>query len=234
MTTSRAPADTQLQLRISREFQCLKDALFQGGITDETLDLLISSAHQDNLRKDSGIDAINPWNQDFPDQMNGAPASSHFNITTPFQGMPWRSNAQAPTFNLAPGSGPFRNGSSQPGQGHLRVPNLQRQVSYGISSVPEDTAFADDADFDESHCFQSDFPGVPTTSEKRTLYFNGLSDRTSYRDLLSVVKGGKILSVNMRNERAATVTFLDGAADFLIWAKRNDIYLHAKRVSSIF
>ena len=72
--------------------------------------------------------------------------------------------------------------------------------------------------------------GAHTSHERRTLYFAGLSDRTTYKDLLSVIKGGKLLSVNMRGERSATVTFLDGAADFLAWAKRNDIYLSSKRV----
>ncbi len=64
------------------------------------------------------------------------------------------------------------------------------------------------------------------------MYFSGLSERTTYRDLLSVIKGGKILSVNLRPERTATVTFLEGAAEFLAWAKRNDIYLHTKRVGT--
>lgn len=47
---------------------------------------------------------------------------------------------------------------------------------------------------------------------------------------MSVIKGGKLLSVNMRSERSATVSFLGSAADFLTWTKRNDIYLHTKRV----
>jgi len=63
----------------------------------------------------------------------------------------------------------------------------------------------------------------------RTLYFAGLAERTTMRDLLNVIKGGKILSINMRNS-GATVTFFDGAAEFLHWTKRNDIYLHGRRV----
>lgn len=64
----------------------------------------------------------------------------------------------------------------------------------------------------------------------RTLYFCGFPARTTYQDLLSVVKGGKLLSINIRSERSATVTFLDAAQDYLTWTKRNDIYLNGKRV----
>lgn len=64
----------------------------------------------------------------------------------------------------------------------------------------------------------------------RTLYFVGFNGRTSYRDLLSVIKGGKILSVNIRSEKSATVSFLDAAAHYLNWTKRNDVYLNGKRV----
>lgn len=65
----------------------------------------------------------------------------------------------------------------------------------------------------------------------RTLYFCGFHPRTTYRDLLSVIKGGKILSINLPSGRSATVTFHDGAGEYLAWVKRNDIYLHSKRVS---
>ncbi|KAF2210220.1 hypothetical protein CERZMDRAFT_21401, partial [Cercospora zeae-maydis SCOH1-5] len=64
----------------------------------------------------------------------------------------------------------------------------------------------------------------------RTLYFTGFNSRTTYRDLLSVIKGGKLLTVTLRSEKSATVTFLDAAADYLAWVKRNDVYLHGKRV----
>ena len=98
--------------------------------------------------------------------------------------------------------------------------------------MPDDPTWdEDDDDFvDDANQTNTEFNGLSGTNERRTLYLSGFSDRTTYRDLLSVIKGGKVLSVNMRSERSATVTFLDGAAEFLAWAKRNDIYLHAKRV----
>ena len=101
-----------------------------------------------------------------------------------------------------------------------------------MSSVTDDAGLYDDNEFadDETHG-NTTFMGAPSGTERRTLYLSGFSERTTYHDLLSVIKGGKLLSVNIRPERSASVTFLQGAAEFLTWTKRNDIYLHTKRVS---
>ena len=155
--------------------------------------------------------------------------------------MPWRQNGTAATFNLAPGSGAFRNSSLQFQQqaqagAALRVPSFQRQVSYGAppSSVPDEGAFDEDDSLMEDGAHRlANGPASHLSEERRTLYLNGFSDSTTYKDLLSVIRGGKLLSVNLRSERSATVTFLDGAEAFLVWAKRHDIYLHSKRVSVV-
>ncbi|KAK3703801.1 hypothetical protein LTR37_014247 [Vermiconidia calcicola] len=221
-------------LKNSREHQLLKNALFQGGITEETLELLMSGANSNGQRKDSGISskATNGWNTDVTSAMASGPRSSlQPSLPLTHRDMPWRTGAPPATFNLAPGSAPYSNASMQPQQSHLRVPHLQRQVSYGMSSLPDDVAFDDDESVaEESHYANPDLSGATSNAERRTLYFSGFSDRTTYRDLLSVIKGGKLLSVNLRPERSATVAFLDGAAEFLAWAKRNDIYLNSKRI----
>lgn len=95
-----------------------------------------------------------------------------------------------------------------------------------MPSLADDDCFEDD-DM-ESQLMNTDM-GAINSPKRRTLYFTGLSDRTTYRDLLSVIKGGKLVSVGM-GERTATVSFVEGAAEFLAWAKRNDIYLQTKRV----
>ncbi|KAM0719274.1 hypothetical protein Q7P37_005179 [Cladosporium fusiforme] len=75
----------------------------------------------------------------------------------------------------------------------------------------------------------SNVNGLSNQASLRTLYFSGLSNRTTYKDLFSVLKGGKIASVVLRHE-SAVVCFVDGAANFLAWSKRNDVYLQGKRV----
>jgi len=149
--------------------------------------------------------------------------------------MPWRQTGNPATFNLAPGAGGFHNGNNMQSRGNqLGVPPLQRHVSYGMnSSIYDENDFDDDESYaDET--YHGNSTALQGKNERRTLYLSGFSDRTTYRDLLSVIKGGKLLSITMRSERSATVTFLEGAAEFLTWAKRNDIYLLAKRVTLTF
>lgn len=39
------------------------------------------------------------------------------------------------------------------------------------------------------------------------------------------------MDIFLRHDRSATISFVEGASEFLAYAKRNDIYLHMKRVS---
>jgi hypothetical protein len=96
------------------------------------------------------------------------------------------------------------------------------------------SAGLDEVAFDDDTSLAADMHPLANynNGDRRTIFFSGLSERTTYRDLLSVIKGGRLLSVNIRPERTATVSFLEGAADFLAWVKKNDIYLQSKRVSS--
>ncbi len=69
--------------------------------------------------------------------------------------------------------------------------------------------------------------------DRRTLVFKGLLDRTTHKDIVDVVSGGALLDIFLRpRERMASVSFVEGVAaqDFLTYAKRNDIYIHGKRV----
>lgn len=181
---------------------------------------------------------MNAWADDFDDQpptylQPGPPPLHHYES---YSSMPWKSGVSTPSFNLAPGNGVFHNEARSPMPPTMHrtfnnVPASQRIVSYGEppSSVVEDTCL------DEADSFFDDGQDMEETAAKtgqvlRTLYFTGFNSRTTYRDLCSVIKGGKLLSISMRSEKSATVTFLDAAADYLAWVRRNDIYLNGKRV----
>ncbi|KAK3679170.1 hypothetical protein LTR78_000731 [Recurvomyces mirabilis] len=219
-------------LRTSREFEALKSALFQGGITPETLQLLISNSANGEHRKDSGVPA-DSWADDYDHAYAGGQQQG---IPGHYHDVSWRqAHDSTPGFNLAPGTGPYGNGNGPQyhQQGNLKVPAFSRQIDFGAppSSVPDDAAFDDNASLpDEATQLQNDYDTVQPTQERRTLYFAGLSERTTYKELLSVVKGGKLLSVNLGPNRSGTVTYSNGASDFLAWAKRNDVYIHNKRV----
>jgi hypothetical protein len=118
-----------------------------------------------------------------------------------------------PTSNhMAIGSGPPHAGS-------------QRGVSYGqpVSSICTSTKEDDD---DHEHTQR-----VPV-HDQRTVLITSLPERTTHKDLVGIVRGGRLLDIFLRNDRTATVSFVEGAADFLAYVKRNDIYLNTKRVST--
>ncbi|KAG9199468.1 hypothetical protein G6514_008431 [Epicoccum nigrum] len=68
------------------------------------------------------------------------------------------------------------------------------------------------------------------TYDQRTVLVTNLTERTTHKDIAGVIRGGRLLDIFLRSDRSATVSFIEGAAEFLEYVKRNDIYLHAKRL----
>ena len=67
--------------------------------------------------------------------------------------------------------------------------------------------------------------------DQRTVLISNLPERSTHKDLTGIIRGGRLLDIFLRSDRTATVSFVEGAADFLAYAKRTDVYLHMKRVS---
>lgn len=84
---------------------------------------------------------------------------------------------------------------------------------------------------DDSYDATHDQP-APTTAQ-RTITVKNLHERTTYKDLANIVCGGRILNMLLRDDKSATLSFVEGAADFMAYVKRTDIYLHTKRVSAV-
>ena len=69
--------------------------------------------------------------------------------------------------------------------------------------------------------------------EQRTIIAKNLSDRVTHQDLIDIVRGGVLLDLFLRaGERTASISFVEGSAaqNFMNYVKRNDVYLHGKRV----
>ena len=125
---------------------------------------------------------------------------------------------------------PSRNTS---GNGTMRdQPGLRNhRPSFG----QDDTSFPSDPDRDDQ-CLPGPKNGKQqyARAEQRTLVLKNLSDRITHKDIVDVVRGGAVLDIYLRtNERTASVSFVEGATaqNFMNHAKRNDIYIHGKRVS---
>ncbi|MCJ1270940.1 hypothetical protein MMC22_010839 [Lobaria immixta] len=102
------------------------------------------------------------------------------------------------------------------------------------SSVQDDSSFPSDLEKEEQSS-----PTAKTEkqhyakAEQRTIVAKNLSDRVTHKDIVDIIRGGAVLDIFLRaNERSASISFIEGAAaqEFLNYAKRNDIYIHGKRI----
>jgi hypothetical protein len=100
----------------------------------------------------------------------------------------------------------------------------QRRVSYAQPMSSVRSSPIDNHDHERTE-------HVPV-HDQRTVLIANLPERTTHKDLAGIIRGGRLLDLFVRNDRTATVSFVEGAADFLTYAKRTDIYLQTKRVST--
>ena len=189
---------------ISDHSDILRSALFRGGLTSETLDTLISG---DNEYSNAETNVPKGWDDTY---------SKPNSVSIAMQ-----SSAMSPDTS-----------STAVGEGFLPKPSschLNRTHSFGqldsVDTPPErDEHFSPDAA--DPMSFRPPFP----QDDQRTILFTNLSDRTTHQDLVKIIRGGRLLDIYIRNDRSATVSFVEGAREFLAYAKRNDFYIHAKRV----
>ncbi|OCK83349.1 hypothetical protein K432DRAFT_379589 [Lepidopterella palustris CBS 459.81] len=207
VTISKAEHDYLLQA--AREYNILRSALFRGGLTPDTLDTLICG---ENEYCNGDTNADESWEEAFS-RPNHVPVS---------MSMP-HSN----------GLSPDASDSTAVGDGFLPKPRsygLSRVHSFGPPGSSADTPPEQDdhLGFDTAEVQPSRTP-FPK-NDQRTLIFSNLSDRITHKDLVEIIRGGRLLDIYMRNDRSATVSFVEGAREFLAYAKRNDFYLHSKRI----
>ncbi|KAG9192637.1 hypothetical protein G6011_11371 [Alternaria panax] len=191
------------QLQAVREYHLLKNALLRGGLTTETLETL--------LEGENGVSTEGPSSYDY--------VSDHTPATS----------RATPVKELQPVRHPAGSGHTAVSHGLQSIPSrsLRRAASHGGSE-----SFTGDPDSPPNEDDEQERgPGhrVPL-HDQRTVLITNLSERTTHKDLASIVRGGRVLDIFLRNDRSATISFVEGAAEFLAYAKRNDIYLHTKRL----
>lgn len=105
-------------------------------------------------------------------------------------------------------------------------PPIDRKGSFGISveSAGQDDDYAPEST--EAYAARAPYP----RNDRRTILISNLSDRTTHKDLEDILRGGRLLDIYLRSDRTATVSFVEGASDFIAYAKRKDFYLHGKRL----
>ena len=196
----------------STKHQCLSDAslpdilrnaLFRGGLTSETLNLLIAGQPGSTEDNDDFV-KVESWESTFT-----LPKTAPVTVTSPDPPPQASNNLNSTTSYLNARAG------------------FDRKQSFGMASV--ESAGLDEHFMPEgtdAYAARAPFP----RNDQRTILITNLSDRTTHKDLVDIIRGGRLLDLYLRNDRTATVSFVEGAADFLAYAKRNDFYMHGKRV----
>ncbi|MCJ1472724.1 hypothetical protein MMC13_001373 [Lambiella insularis] len=150
-------------------------------------------------------------------------------ISQPYQRS---SNAPVPSSNSGQASyTPFRQMRTYPGNWYAKERRGSNDYDGGFS--PEDKSIPSDVEKNDRVLV------TPSTEkqhyariEQRTILIKNLSDRTTHKDIVDIIRGGALLDIYIRSiDKIASVSFVEGAAAqaFMFYAKRNDIYIHGKR-----
>ncbi|KAF2803723.1 uncharacterized protein BDZ99DRAFT_467845 [Mytilinidion resinicola] len=206
-------AEHEFLLRSAREYNVLRSALFRGGLTEDTLLTLINGENDYNSCETG---SYSMWDESY----TRAPS------------VPVRMSMPQSS-----GVSPDTSDSTAVG-GALPKPRPSYHVHQGNACDVPDSYPARSYDKDES-CgpetveVQPSQPQPPfPRNDQRTVLLTNLSDRTTHKDLVDIVRGGRLLDIFLRNDRSATISFVEGAQDFLAYTKRNDIYIHDKRIET--
>ena len=123
---------------------------------------------------------------------------------------------------------------------------------HNSSGVEDENAFTPDLEKDDPYLAPSQERKRFAKVEQRTILAKNLSDRATHKvsshglgtsprhsdsqyfqDIVDFIRGGLVLDIYLRShERSASISFVEGSAaqDFMNHVKRNDIYVHGKRV----
>ena len=74
---------------------------------------------------------------------------------------------------------------------------------------------------------------MPPKQNRRTILLKNLPDRATHKDIVGEIYGGLLLDVFLRpQDKSASVSFVEtnAAEEFLAHVKRNDLYVHGRRV----
>ena len=211
--------------------ETLRRALFKGGVSGETLDLLISGEAQGRHR-DFSDGILDNWSSLFQ-----RPASKPVRMVHPHL---WSSLVNNPAF----GSKEALQQSFQPQQAQNF---LTRDQSIGNDQDQPELSWQPPIKHkDSQHFFETyqnhdsdqgwtEMVQQPKTSKsKHTLLLSNLPQDVTHWDVTRHVRGGRLIDIWIkRNEQKATVTFAEGAADFMSFARRQGVYIGSRRVSDL-
>ncbi|KAL1968578.1 hypothetical protein VTN77DRAFT_1788 [Rasamsonia byssochlamydoides] len=191
-------------IRISQQFDNLKNSLLKGGVSQESLDLLIGN-HEPFIAGDqSSVDKTTM-------------ITSRDNVTSRYS-----------PEGTSDADRSLGNGETIP----VELKREKRASPNNCSLDDDNEYFFSDGKEDDSQPTESENapPGQP---EQRTVEIRGLPERVTHRDVTNAVRGGALLEIYLRPyDHSARVSFVEPSAaqEFLNHAKRRDVYIQGKRV----
>ncbi|PGH16652.1 hypothetical protein AJ80_05154 [Polytolypa hystricis UAMH7299] len=217
-TVTIPKSDHELLLRRSREYDNLKKALYQGGVSEDALETLINGPDDPAIHSSP----------------NGVSSNNHAPANT--------SRPPPPGLSSATNGHSSSDRPASYRHGQLNAPERSQGPPVDIASR-QYSFDNDDSSFLGEEKYDGNQPPTNAQSrperqhtnctENRTLVFRGIPDRTTHRDIVSVIRGGALIDVFLRSrERMASISFAEGKAaqEFLAYAKRNNIYVLDKLI----
>ncbi|OJD17034.1 hypothetical protein AJ78_02829 [Emergomyces pasteurianus Ep9510] len=194
----------------------LKQALYEGGVTEEALETLISGPKNLAEQEESADGTLGSRT---PTEIG----NSHRHPLRPISNDLKNKNATP--------------NDSWPQNGAHRAQHVPANGNGRRSSIENDvTSFPSDEKDDGFLCntqSRQDRQQHSNCTENRTILLKGLPERTAHRDIVAAIRGGALVDVFLRpRERQASVSFADGKAaqEFLAFAKRQDLYILDKLI----
>ncbi|KAI9850797.1 MAG: hypothetical protein M1838_005052 [Thelocarpon superellum] len=215
--------DHDILLRRVHEYDKLRAALFRGGIQAQTLEILISGDAEvhDGDRGLSGVEKADASSMPF---LNGGPPLAA--LPRPASSL---TDSTERTFGPhASATGNFLGTRTWDSHFRMEVTQTDSASCESVNSLDKVTRSTT-----ANGTPNAKNPVLPGHSERRTVVLTNLADRTTHKDIASVVRGGLLLDIFLRtHDRSANVSFVHGEAAqaFINHAKRNDTYLHGRRV----
>ncbi|KAI0535200.1 hypothetical protein GGR58DRAFT_479979 [Xylaria digitata] len=219
--------DYEELLLLSRQFANLKRSLLGAGVTEENIATLVQDANG-VAQNDPHVIVTHPYSRN---QSNGSAAHSKQAVrpTSTFQVPSYTTHS--PAANGTSGNMSYLNGGHRPytlEEGH----DWSSHEHLGGTLTPYSADGPTDIHIDLLHQIHK-----PQTLYarmcKRTITLCGLPPFTTLGDVTSVIRCGTLLDVFLRSaEHVASVSFVreEDAVRFYEHARKNDIYINAKRV----
>ncbi|ROV98257.1 hypothetical protein VSDG_04395 [Cytospora chrysosperma] len=204
---------------IAAKYANLRQNLLRGGVGEETIDLL--------SQDDATIEEQKATTVPAPSNTAGTYVEAHTSVPpqTPIQDLPGVRNGNA-----------HGNYKARPkAYGHVHTHEVPDWTDVDAAEEDEESISGGGPVDDLQNPANSQQASMRPFYERqcaRSILLTNLAEGITHRDITDAVRGGQLLDIYMRPDRAVTVSFLlaSDARAFFDHVRRHDLYIKHKRV----